>query len=73
MDRLLFEARCSVGGGKQEVNSWWWVPIGLAAWFLVSLAVGLCLGPILRRCSEARDALERQFVNPGVHHERQAS
>jgi hypothetical protein len=60
------------------VNSWWWVPIGLAAWFLVSLAAGLCVGPILRRSAEARDAIERQFAKPDVHHqppqdERQAS
>ena len=50
------------------MNAWWWVPIGLAAWLLVSLAVGLCLGPILRRSAEAREALERQFVQLDLHH-----
>ena len=48
--------------GESGVNSWWWVPIGLAAWFLVALAVGLVLGPILRRCAEAREALEHQWT-----------
>ncbi len=60
------------------MNSWWWVPIGLAAWVLVSLAVGLCVGPVLRRSAEAWEALERQFANLDMHHqpprdERQAS
>jgi hypothetical protein len=50
------------------VSLWWWVPIGLAAWFLVSLAAGLCLGPILRRSAEAREAMERQFVELDVHY-----
>jgi hypothetical protein len=40
------------------MNAWWWVPIGLIAWCGVSPAVGLWLGPILRRCSQARDALD---------------
>ena len=51
------------------MNSLWWVPIGLAAWFLVSLAVGLCLGPVLRRSTEAREALERQLPESDVHQE----
>jgi hypothetical protein len=51
------------------VNSWWWVPIGLAAWFLVSLAVGLRLGPALKRSAEAREAIDRQFAKPDVHHQ----
>ena len=40
------------------MNAWWWVPTGLVAWFAVSVAVGLWLGPVLRRCSQAREALE---------------
>jgi hypothetical protein len=36
----------------------------LAAWLLVALAVGLVLGPVLRRSAEAREALERQFAEP---------
>ena len=51
------------------MNSWWWVPIGLAAWFLVSLAVGLCLGPVLRRSAETREAIDRQFAKSDVHHQ----
>lgn len=40
------------------MNAWWWVPIGLVAWFAVSVALGLWLGPVLRHCSQAREALE---------------
>jgi hypothetical protein len=36
------------------------VPIGLAAWSGASLAVGLWLGPVLRRASQAREALDAQ-------------
>jgi hypothetical protein len=39
----------------------WWVPTGLVAWFVVSVAVGLWLGPVLRRCSQAREALEARM------------
>jgi hypothetical protein len=42
------------------MNPWWWVPIGLVAWFALAVAVGLLLGPVLRRSSQARDALDRQ-------------
>ena len=42
------------------MDPWWWVPIGLAVWFLVGLAVALCLGPVLRRSSEARESLDQQ-------------
>jgi hypothetical protein len=52
------------------VNSWWWLLIGLAAWCLVSLAVGLCLGPLLRRSSEAREALDGQLAEADVPHPR---
>ena len=37
------------------MDPWWWVPIGLAAWFLVALAVALCLGPVLKRSAQARE------------------
>ena len=37
--------------------SLWWIPVGIAAWFLVAVAVGLCIGPVLGR-------KERQ-VTPG--------
>ena len=40
------------------MNAWWWVPISLVAWVAVSVAVGLWLGPVLRRCSQAREAQE---------------
>ena len=37
----------------------WWIPIGLAGWFALSVAVGLWLGPVLRGCSQAREALDQ--------------
>jgi hypothetical protein len=43
------------------VNPWWWVPIGLAAWFLVSIVVALCIGPVLRRSSQAREPLDQEL------------
>jgi hypothetical protein len=43
------------------MDPWWWVPIGLAAWFLVALAIALCFGPVLRRSSQAREALDQQL------------
>jgi hypothetical protein len=39
------------------VNPWWWVPVGLAAWFLVAVVAGLLIGPVLRRSSQARESL----------------
>jgi hypothetical protein len=44
------------------VNPWWWVPIGLAAWFLVATGVGMLIGRILRHSSQARDSLDRKFL-----------
>jgi hypothetical protein len=43
------------------MDPWWWVPIGLAAWFLVALAIALCLGPVFRRSSQPREALDQQL------------
>ena len=43
-------------GEKAGMNAWWWVPIGLVAWFGVSLAAGMWLGPVLRYCSRAAEA-----------------
>ena len=40
------------------MDAWWWVPVALTAWFAVAVAVGLWLGPVLRHCSQAREALE---------------
>jgi hypothetical protein len=37
------------------------VPIGLAAWFGVAVVAALCVGPALRRGSEARKALDQQL------------
>jgi hypothetical protein len=41
------------------MDAWWWIPIGVAAWFALSVAVGLWLGPVLRGCSQARGALDQ--------------
>ena len=52
------------------MDPWWWVPIGLAAWFLVALAIALCIGPVLRRSSQAREALDQQLrETPNEPHE----
>lgn len=42
------------------MSAWWWVAIGLAAWFAVSLPVGLLLGPFFSRSSHVREALDTQ-------------
>jgi hypothetical protein len=42
------------------MDLWWWLPIGLVAWFALAVAVALWLGLVLRRCSRAREALDRQ-------------
>jgi hypothetical protein len=60
------------------VNSWWWVPIGLGAWFLVAAVMGLCIGSVLRRSSQTRESLDQQLRKiPGGEEsprdERQAS
>ena len=48
------------------MNAWWWVPIGLAAWCLVAVVLALCIGPVLRRASQARESLDRQLMEiPG--------
>ena len=51
---------CRPPRGEAELNAWWWVAIGLAAWFVVSLVVGLLLGPFFRHSSQAREALDAQ-------------
>ena len=44
------------------MNAWWWVPIGLAAWCLVAVAMALCIGRILTRASQVRESLDRQLM-----------
>lgn len=39
------------------MSPWWWVPIGLAAWFLVAIAAALLIGPVLKRSARIRDSL----------------
>ena len=62
----------------RNMDLWWWVPIGLAAWFLVAVAIALCIGPVLRRSYQAREPRDQQLREiPGAHErprdERQAS
>lgn len=35
------------------MNPWWWVLIGLAAWFLVAIVVALLIGPVLKRSARS--------------------
>ena len=52
------------------MDLWWWVLIGLAAWFLVALGIALFIGPVLRRSSQAWEALDQQLGEiPGKLHE----
>ena len=44
------------------MDVWWWVPIGLAAWCLASVAIALCIGPVLRCGSQIRESLDQQFA-----------
>ena len=44
------------------MNPWWWVLIGLAAWFLVAIVVALLIGPVLRR--SARSAQIQDSLRP---------
>lgn len=37
-----------------------WIPVGIAAWFLVSVVIGLCIGPVLKNCSLARESADQQ-------------
>jgi hypothetical protein len=42
-----------------DMDGWWWMPIGLVAWFAVAMAVALWLGQVLRSCSQARETLDQ--------------
>ena len=42
--------------------SLWLIPVGIAGWFLVAIVVGLCVGPVLGRCSQARKAADQQWM-----------
>jgi hypothetical protein len=44
------------------VNPWWWVPIGLAAWFVVGATAGLVTGRVLWRRVAALEAEDRRVV-----------
>jgi len=57
-------------GGVADMNAWWWVGVGLLAWFSVSLAAGLLLGRLFGRSAQARDALDAQeWETPAEHQE----
>ena len=46
------------------MDPWWWVPIGLAAWFLVAAGIALFIGPVLRRSAHAREAPDQELGEP---------
>lgn len=48
--------------GEEDNMSLWWIPTGVAAWFLIAAVVALCIGPLLGRCSQARSAADRQWT-----------
>jgi hypothetical protein len=48
--------------GGENVNAWWWVPIGLAAWCLVAVVMALGIGRVLGRASQVRESLDRQVM-----------
>jgi hypothetical protein len=42
--------------------SLWWIPAGIAAWFLIAIVVGLCIGPVLGRRLQGREAAGQQWM-----------
>ena len=52
----------AVTTGGENVNAWWWVPIGLAAWCLVAVVMALCIGRVLGRASQVRESLDQQVM-----------
>lgn len=48
------------------MNPWWWVPIGLVAWFLIATVAALLIGPVLKRSARIRDSIgpEQKETNP---------
>lgn len=48
--------------------SLWLIPVGIAAWFLVAIVVGLCVGPLLGRCSQAREAAAQPWTRASGAH-----
>jgi hypothetical protein len=42
--------------------SLWLIPVGIAAWFLVAIVAGLCVGPVLARCSQAQEAAAQPWM-----------
>jgi hypothetical protein len=49
---------CHRGGTDMSL---WWIPVGIAAWCLIAVAVGLCIGPVLGRCFQVREAVGQQM------------
>jgi hypothetical protein len=49
-------------GEKLDMSAWWWVAIGLVAWFGVALAMSLLLSPFFRRSSQTRESLDAQIA-----------
>lgn len=49
--------------------SLWLIPVGIAAWFLVAIVVGLCVGPLLGRRSQTREAAAQPRTRASGSHE----
>jgi hypothetical protein len=47
----------------------WWIPIGIAAWFLVAVVVGLCIGAVLSHGSRVRDSAAQHWGEAADGHE----
>jgi hypothetical protein len=43
-----------------DMSAWGWVPVGLIAWFVAAVALGLWLGPVLRGYSQTGGAEDAQ-------------
>jgi len=42
------------------MSAWGWVPVGLIAWFVAAVALGLWLGPVLSGHSQTSAAEDAQ-------------
>src|ERR1700759_1485765 len=63
VERVRVDLVTGVGTtGEEENMSLWWIPTGVAAWFLIAAAAAMYIGPLLGRCSQARADADRQWT-----------
>jgi hypothetical protein len=53
----------------EEMMDLWWIPVGIVAWILVAVVIGLRIGAVLRRCSEVRESVDKQWGEASGAHE----